>query len=377
MHAARPAEGFKLIDQTKPVVLLFAAPESLAKGEYSTMSDMWSAGCMLYELLHGHPPYTGEDRALVRRILETPPVLKPRFTNPSSSAIHFLKGLLNKEPFARLTADKSISHRWFSEAMQISARLAREELERRRRLNQLIEEARASHTARFAKQEEEVEEEVEQVVLRNQFSKSLTGNCSHLSASTPSEQEDVKEPLELDKALCEDKDDNISNDWKVDLARSDLESIGAPLSGADSKSDTFVNSAENWLARTMGDWDEFDSEFFEEDKAVSSCWSEAEYSDWTADEHLQRQNDADFVVWVGPLGSSDGDSDSSSCSSSSSSSSSSRSTPLDPTVKNSWGASKSSSLPGGPDEGWGSSSSSHSSSYPKGGSRTGSSVAEP
>ena len=34
------------------------------------MSDMWGAGCCLFELLFGYPPFTGEDKALVLRIIK-------------------------------------------------------------------------------------------------------------------------------------------------------------------------------------------------------------------------------------------------------------------------------------------------------------------
>ena len=56
--------GFSHDPQTgsEPVIgnLLYMAPEVVQGGECSTASDLWSFGCVLYELYYGVPPFSGQ-----------------------------------------------------------------------------------------------------------------------------------------------------------------------------------------------------------------------------------------------------------------------------------------------------------------------------
>jgi len=40
---------------------LLMSPQMLAKGEYDDKTDVWSLGCMFYQLLTGFTPFTARD----------------------------------------------------------------------------------------------------------------------------------------------------------------------------------------------------------------------------------------------------------------------------------------------------------------------------
>lgn len=90
----------------------YISPEVLT-GNYDVSCDMWSAGCILYILLCGYPPFYGDDN---QEILEM--VRKGQFDfdgeewdNVSSEAKDLIKKLITK-PERRLTAQEALQHKW-------------------------------------------------------------------------------------------------------------------------------------------------------------------------------------------------------------------------------------------------------------------------
>jgi calcium-dependent protein kinase len=90
----------------------YISPEVLM-GNYDVSCDMWSAGCMLYILLCGYPPFYGDDN---KEILEM--VQKGIFDfdgeewdEVSSEAKDLIKKLICK-PERRLTAQEALNHKW-------------------------------------------------------------------------------------------------------------------------------------------------------------------------------------------------------------------------------------------------------------------------
>lgn len=113
--ARLPRAGGVIIDRSIPMQLLYAAPEVLEDGAWSERSDVWAAGCALFELLHGHPPFGGHGPALLKRIREDEPEFDEAFGSLSASAADLLRSMLAKSPAERPSVSQTLQHRWFQE----------------------------------------------------------------------------------------------------------------------------------------------------------------------------------------------------------------------------------------------------------------------
>lgn len=96
----------------------YISPEVLA-GNYSIDCDCWSAGCILYILLCGYPPFFGDDD---QEILQM--VAKGKFDfdgeewlEVSKEAKDLIKKLICK-PEKRLTAQEALEHKWFKKVLK-------------------------------------------------------------------------------------------------------------------------------------------------------------------------------------------------------------------------------------------------------------------
>ena len=90
----------------------YISPEVL-QGSYDISCDMWSAGCMLYILLCGYPPFYGDDNQEILQMVQ-----KGEFDfdgeewdEISNDAKDLIKKLITK-PEKRLTAEEALKHRW-------------------------------------------------------------------------------------------------------------------------------------------------------------------------------------------------------------------------------------------------------------------------
>ncbi len=79
----------------------YMSPERLIDGHVSAMSDCWSLGVVLCELLSGAPPFQGGERDVLRQIDSGPPVLPPDCPGDLVALAH---RLLARDPAVRLTS---------------------------------------------------------------------------------------------------------------------------------------------------------------------------------------------------------------------------------------------------------------------------------
>ncbi|XP_036242733.1 serine/threonine-protein kinase 36 [Molothrus ater] len=87
---------------------LYMSPELVEERPYDHTADLWSVGCILYELFVGTPPfYTNSIFQLVSLILKDP-VKWPMTMSPVFK--DFLQGLLMKDPQERLSWPELLSH---------------------------------------------------------------------------------------------------------------------------------------------------------------------------------------------------------------------------------------------------------------------------
>ncbi|XP_063256812.1 serine/threonine-protein kinase 36 isoform X2 [Prinia subflava] len=87
---------------------LYMSPELVEERPYDHTADLWSVGCILYELFVGTPPfYTNSIFQLVSLIVKDP-VKWPMTMSPVFK--NFLQGLLMKDPHQRLSWPELLSH---------------------------------------------------------------------------------------------------------------------------------------------------------------------------------------------------------------------------------------------------------------------------
>lgn len=106
------SEGRSRLTQTGMIVgtVAYMAPEQVLGGEVDPRSDLYSVGCVLYELVTGKPPFAGEDPiSIISQHLQVPPVA-PHWYNPNVSPE--LEGivlkLMAKDPAERFASARDV-----------------------------------------------------------------------------------------------------------------------------------------------------------------------------------------------------------------------------------------------------------------------------
>ena len=90
----------------------YAAPEIFRGEEYGFGVDMWSAGVVLYAMLHGSLPFQCESTTgLIKMIVSAEPALAPFL---SHDCLDLLKRMLDKDPEKRISTDDAQRHTWLT-----------------------------------------------------------------------------------------------------------------------------------------------------------------------------------------------------------------------------------------------------------------------
>lgn len=81
-----------------------------------TKADMWSAGVLLYQLLLGRLPYTGDTVYLLLKAIECDPVplASARTAGLADLLVDLLAHLLEKDPVKRYSAQEALQHPWLA-----------------------------------------------------------------------------------------------------------------------------------------------------------------------------------------------------------------------------------------------------------------------
>ena len=104
-------QGLKRM-KTRAGTPYYISPEVL-QGNYDITCDMWSAGCMLYILLCGYPPFYGDDNQEILKMVQEGAFDfdGEEWDDISNDAKDLIKKLICK-PERRLTAEEALKHKW-------------------------------------------------------------------------------------------------------------------------------------------------------------------------------------------------------------------------------------------------------------------------
>jgi len=103
--------------KTKVGTPYYVAPEVLTGSSYDQTSDLWSCGVIMYVLLCGYPPFSGDsDAEVLKKVKAGKFGFKPRdWKDVTEDAKTLIKSLLQMSPKERLTADEALSHAWIKD----------------------------------------------------------------------------------------------------------------------------------------------------------------------------------------------------------------------------------------------------------------------
>ena len=95
------------------------APECLRGDVYDHRADVWSIGCLYYEMLTGFPPFTGKNMTNLQENIKRGDYQIPKTIKLSIEGLHFLNSCLQYNPYDRfdwkdMKADAYVSHSEYS-----------------------------------------------------------------------------------------------------------------------------------------------------------------------------------------------------------------------------------------------------------------------
>jgi len=93
----------------------YSAPEIFRRQEFGKEHDVWALGCLIYELVIGHPPFFSKDlRKTVQKIMTQSPDFK-MFGSELKELKDLLSRMLIKDPSKRIKTLREVKeHPWFA-----------------------------------------------------------------------------------------------------------------------------------------------------------------------------------------------------------------------------------------------------------------------
>ncbi|XP_052903061.1 serine/threonine-protein kinase fused [Anopheles moucheti] len=87
---------------------LYMAPELLEAKPYDHHADLWSLGCIIYEMLAGEPPFSSTSMIHLVRLIRHQYIKWPSFL--TTNCISFVQGLLERDPSKRISWSRILNH---------------------------------------------------------------------------------------------------------------------------------------------------------------------------------------------------------------------------------------------------------------------------
>lgn len=92
------------------------APEVLRQDVYDHRADVWSLGCIYYEMLTGFPPFTGTSLNNLLENIARGTYHIPKTIKLSIQGLDFLNQCLRYSPYDRFDWDEIIKHPYITHA---------------------------------------------------------------------------------------------------------------------------------------------------------------------------------------------------------------------------------------------------------------------
>ncbi|XP_011503208.1 PREDICTED: serine/threonine-protein kinase fused [Ceratosolen solmsi marchali] len=227
---------------------LYMAPELIDELPYDHNVDLWSLGCIVYELVTGVPPFpTSSMRHLVKLIRHD------EIKWPDHISAHcktFLQGLLQKDPSQRLTWPNLLEHSFVKgriltvdENMPRSLTTPLSASQARAKQQQL-----QSLASRFTSQskkilEKQIKKIHSQVLRRSEPSGSESSASVDVLLNNLSLRASLRSDLiAADHVLCQVNCPIIDDEFQVKQQQHEQQFVGVHLESIKPKSDCFVNA---------------------------------------------------------------------------------------------------------------------------------------
>ena len=81
----------------------YMSPEILQRKNYTSNSDIWSFGVVLYEAAYGHLPWTGRNQSQLSKNIQLKDLVLPKKPSLPQNMQNLIKGCLVKKPGDRIS----------------------------------------------------------------------------------------------------------------------------------------------------------------------------------------------------------------------------------------------------------------------------------